>query len=109
MKLDNIIKELGLTPVVLENESCTEVTSVYCGDLLSDVIAHVQPDALWFTIQGHVNIIAIAQLRDIAGIVLVNGSKAEDQAIDKAREQGVNLCMSNETSAALCMKLAGKL
>ncbi len=109
MKLDNIIKELGLTPVVVENDFCTEVTTVYCGDLLSDVMAHVQPDALWFTIQGHVNIIAIAQLRDIAGIVLVNGANAEEQTIAKAKEQGVNLCTSNETSAALCMKLAGKL
>ncbi len=110
MKLRQIIDELSLTPVVLaESAGDLEVDSAYCGDLLSDVLAHAQPRMIWFTIQAHVNVIAVAQLRDIAAVVLVNGAAPDPQTIAKARAQSVNICGSAETSAALCMRLAGKL
>ncbi len=110
MKLQQIIDELGLSPVVMtEAAEALEVESAYCGDLLSDVLAHVQPRALWFTIQAHVNVVAVAQLRDIAAVVLVNGAAPDPQTIAKARAQGVNICASTETSSALCMRLAGKI
>ena len=111
MKLKKIIDELGLCEVFLANEKAgdLDVLSAYCGDLLSDVLAHVQPHAIWFTIQAHVSVIAVAQLRDVVCVVLTNGAAPDPQAIAKAREQGVNLCSSTESSAALCMKLAGKI
>jgi hypothetical protein len=108
MKLKQVIELLELSPVHLTDEN-VEVASVYCGDLLSDVLAHVQPDSLWLSIQGHVNVVAVAVLRDVACIVLVNGVAPDPQTVLKAQSQGVNICGSDETSAALCMKLAGKL
>jgi hypothetical protein len=108
MKLKQVIELLELSPVHLTDEN-VEVASVYCGDLLSDVLAHVQPEALWLSIQGHVNVVAVAVLRDVACIVLVNGVAPDPQTVLKAQSQGVNICGSDETSAALCMKLAGKL
>ena len=108
MKLKQVIELLELSPVHLKDGD-VEVASVYCGDLLSDVLAHVQPDSLWLSIQGHVNVVAVAVLRDVACIVLVNGVAPDPQTVLKAQSQGVNICGSEETSAALCMKLAGKL
>lgn len=110
MKLTEVIEALELCPLCLpSDESEVEVTGAYCGDLLSDVLAHVQPDALWFTIQGHVNVVAVAQLRDVACIVLVNGVSPDPQTVAKAKSQGVNLCGSDRTSAELCMALSGRL
>ena len=111
MKLKTIIDELGLCEVFLTGEKAggLDVRSVYCGDLLSDVLAHVQSQAIWFTIQAHVSIIAVAHLREIACVVITNGVAPDPQTIAKARDQGVNLCSSTESSAGLCMKLAGKL
>jgi len=108
MKLKQVIELLGLFPVHLADEN-VEVAAVYCGDLLSDVLAHIQKDSLWFSIQGHINVVAVAQLRDVACLVLVNGVAPDPQAVGRAQTQGVNICGSDETSAALCMKLAGKL
>lgn len=109
MKLQQMIDELGLSPVSLtDTAGDLEVRTVYCGDLLSDVLAHIPPHALWLTIQAHVNIVAVAQLRDVAGVVLVNGVAPDPQTIAKARLQGINLFSSTETSACLCMRLAGK-
>ena len=109
MKLRQLIEDLQLCPIQLIDDEDPEVTSAYCGDLLSDVLAHVQPDSVWFTIQGHVNIVAVAQLRDVACIVLVNGISPDPQTVAKAQMQGICLCGSDRTSAELCMDLAGKL
>ncbi|MFN2352021.1 MAG: iron-sulfur binding hydrogenase [Kiritimatiellia bacterium] len=108
MQLREAIESLGLCPDAVADDTL-EVQAVYCGDLLSDVLAHAPPHALWFTIQSHVNIVAVAQLRDVAAVVLVNGVAPQPQTIVKARDQEVNLCSSTETSAALCMRLAGRL
>jgi len=108
MKLKQVMELTGLCPVHLADEE-VEVAAVYCGDLLSDVLAHIRPSSLWFTIQGHQHVVAVAQLRDVAGIVLVNGVAPDPQTVTKAKSQGVNVFGSDETSAALCMKLAGRL
>ena len=109
MKLDALIEELGLVPIQVPKDANVDITSAYCGDLLSDVLAHCEPDSVWFTVQGHVNVIAVADLRDAACVVLVNGVSPDPQTVAKARTQGVALCGSEEGSAALCMRLAGKL
>ena len=108
MKLSNLIQELQLSPLWVQDDADTDVASAYCGDLLSDVLANAKPGAVWFTIQGHVNVIAVAQLRDLACVVLVNGVAPDPQTMAKAKSQGVNLCGTEESSAVLCMKLAGK-
>jgi hypothetical protein len=107
MKLSDVIRELNLTPISVADDGNIDVTSAYCGDLLSDVLAHAKPNSLWFTIQSHLNTIAVAQLRDIACIVLVNGVAPDPQTIAKAKSQEISLCGSEETSAALCMRLTG--
>lgn len=108
MKLGELIAHLGLSPVELTNAD-VEVKSAYSGDLLSDVLAHAQPDSIWFTVQAHVNIVAVAQIRDIACVVLTNGVAPDPQTVAKAKSQGVNLCASECCAADLCMKLVGKL
>lgn len=110
MKLASVIQELGLCPIHLTAEGKdAEITSAYCGDLLSDVLAHAQAGAIWFTIQGHVNVVAVAQLRDVACVVLVNGTAPDPQTVAKAKVLGVNLCGSESDAATLCMQLAGRL
>ena len=81
------------------------VSAAYCGDLLSDVLGHCEPDAVWFTVQAHVNTVAVADLRDAACVVLVNGVSPDPRAVAKAQAQGVNLCGSQADSATLCMRL----
>lgn len=108
MTLRELMDLLKLEPVQVENPEAVQVTGAYCGDLLSDVMAHAEPGVVWFTVQAHVNAVAVAQLKELACVVLVNGVAPDPKAMWKAREQGVNLCGSAEGAAALCMKLAGR-
>ncbi len=108
MTVSELIDALELSPLHVEDEGRAEVTDAYCGDLLSDVLAHAQPDSVWFTVQAHTNIVAVASLRDVACVVVVNGIAPDPQTVVKAREQGVTLCGSRESAAELCLRLAGK-
>lgn len=109
MTVEALVALLGLDPIHLADAAERQVTTAYCGDLLSDVMAHCQAGAVWFTVQAHVNTIAVADLRDMACIVLVNGVSPDPQTTARAEAQGVNLCGSELSSAALCMRLSGKL
>ncbi|NLF16386.1 MAG: hypothetical protein GX595_03905 [Lentisphaerae bacterium] len=109
MTVEELVALLGLDPIHLEDPSSRTVTTAYCGDLLSDVMAHCPPGAVWFTVQAHVNCIAVAEVRDIACVVLVNGVSPDPQTAARAAAQGVTLCGSERSSAALCMRLSGRL
>jgi predicted transcriptional regulator len=68
-----------------------EVTGGYASDLLSDVIAHSRAGNLWITMQTHRNIIAVATLKELAAVVLVNGRAPDSETLEKAREEKVIL------------------
>ena len=68
-----------------------EITGGYASDLLSDVIANSKAGNLWVTLQTHRNIIAVATLKELAAVVLVNGRTPDPETLEKAREEKVIL------------------
>ena len=66
-----------------------EVTGGYASDLLSDVMGNSREGDLWITLQKHVNIVAVAQLHGLAGIVLVNGRRPEPDTVSRSEEEGI--------------------
>lgn len=89
MKLTELIEELALTVKSTRKGLAKEVKGGYASDLLSDVMAHSQEGDVWVTIQGHPNIVAVAALRDLAGIILANGRQPDEQTVQRAEEEGV--------------------
>jgi hypothetical protein len=69
----------------------TPVLGGYASDLLSDVIGHGRKGDLWVTMQVHPNIIAVAVLKDLAGIVLVNGREPAPETLEQAAREKVPL------------------
>ncbi len=66
-----------------------QVSGGYASDLLSDVMANSVEGDLWVTLQKHVNIVAVAQLNGLAGIILVNGRRPEPDAAARADEEHI--------------------
>lgn len=66
-----------------------EVCGGYAADLLSDTMGNSRQGDLWVTMQKHVNIVAVAQLKGLAGIVVVNGRRPEEAAVARAEEEHV--------------------
>ncbi len=91
MKLTDIIEQLeldiqsGHDPSDLERE----VIGGYVGDMLSDVLAHAESNDIWVTIQLHLNIIPIAKMKDISGIIIANGRQPDEETMEKARTEDV--------------------
>lgn len=66
-----------------------EVTGCYVGDLLSWVMARAKAGDVWLTVMGNVNAIAVATLTDAAAIVLCENAVLDDDAKNRADQQGV--------------------
>ena len=73
MTLMSLAKSLGLTVRCCKEKLDIDVTGGYIGDLLSDVIANSDRGNVWITRQSHQNIVAVAELKEHAGIILVLG------------------------------------
>jgi hypothetical protein len=94
MTLNEIVQKFGLEVRAGPSALATEVRGGYASDLLSDVLAHAGEGDLWVTLQTHLNIVAVASMRALAGIVLVNGREPEADTLQKAREEDVVLLVS---------------
>jgi predicted transcriptional regulator len=77
----------------------------YSGDLLSNVLATAKPGDLWITIQHHINIVGVAQVAELAGVLIAGGGALSDAVLAKAREAGVPILRSEASS----FEIAGRL
>jgi len=105
MRLKEIIERLKLEVLAGQEKLNVDVSGGYTSDLLSDVMANSKEGYLWITFQAHLNIIAVAKLKNLAGIVLVNNRKPEEDTLKKAEEEGIPLLTTWETA----FKISGKL
>jgi predicted transcriptional regulator len=105
MNLKTIVQKLELQLLTAEVQPDTEVTGAYTSDLLSDVIAHSTAGNLWITLQIHQNIVAVAKLKDLAGIILVNGREPEKETLRKATEENIPLLQTADTAFTISGKL----
>jgi hypothetical protein len=94
MNLGEVVKALNLEARTSGTDLNREVEGGYVSDLLSDVIAGSKEGDLWITLQLHQNIVAVAFLNNLAGIVIVGGREPDPDTLKKAEEQGVPILVS---------------
>ena len=95
MKLETIVQALQLEVRSGQDRLHVEVRGGYVGDLLSDVIANSREGDLWITRQIHQNIVAVASLKDLAGIILVRGAEPAADTLEKAVREKIPLLVSD--------------
>ena len=105
MNIKDVIEKLQLKALSGQDKLDEEVTGGYTSDLLSDVIANSKEGDLWITLQTHQNIIAVAKLKDLAGIIIVNNREPDEETLQKAKEENVPLLCSQE----IAFETSGKL
>ena len=105
MTVIEIVETLNLKFVSGQESLDMEVTSGYTSDLLSDVIANSKEGNLWITRQTHQNIIAVAKLKDLAGIIIVNSREPDEDTLRKAEEEKVSILCSEE----MAFEVSGRL
>ena len=95
MNIETIVKCLDLNVFSGFDRLKTEVLDGYTGDLLSDVMANSKEGDIWMTRQVHQNIIAVASLKDHAGIILVHGAEPAKDTLEKALRENIPVMGTN--------------
>jgi hypothetical protein len=96
MTLREVVETLGWQVLAGEDLLDREVSGGYVADLLSCVMAGADADHLWITLQTHGNIIAVASLLNLSGIVIAEGAPVPEGTLAKAQQQEMVVISSPE-------------
>ncbi len=105
MKLNELCQRLSLQVLTAPGKLNTEVSGGYASDLLSWVMAKAQTGNVWITIQAHPNIVAVASLIGLSGIIVAEGVAPEPATLEKAELEGIPIL----TTSLAVYTVAGKL
>lgn len=74
---------------ILTEKSDTDKTidGAFVGDLLSFVMGNGDTDNVWVTIQAHMNVVAVAVLREFSCVVICEDIDVDASVIEKAEEE----------------------
>jgi hypothetical protein len=95
MTLRDIVERLHLSVPTGQEHLDKIVSGGYASDLLSDVIANGKEGSVWVTMHTHDNIVAVAVLKDLAGIIIVQGRQPAPETLQKARKEKVVILVSD--------------
>ena len=85
-----------LQPEMAQKE--IEASGCYIGDLLSNVMGNAKNGQLWLTVMTNINIVAVAQLLELAGIVLLEGNQPAEGVLERASLEGIPVFSSKDTA-----------
>ena len=105
MTVAEVAEALGLGIETGQENLDRSITGGCVSDLLSYVMGSAAAGNLWITIQVHPNIVGVAELLDLAGIVVADGQELDSPTIEKAGEHGIPLLASQETAFTLAGRL----
>ena len=105
MKLSDIVKELSLEIKTYKDGLQNNITGAYVSDLLSDVMANGKEGNIWITLQTHMNIVAVASLKGIKGIVIVSNRQIPEETLKKAEDEKITIT----TTSMPAFEIAGRI
>jgi predicted transcriptional regulator len=91
MKVSELVEKLGLKVYSGQNGLDREIKGGYVSDLLSDVMGNATEGMVWITLQVHQNVMAIASLKDLAAIILVNNLDPQENTIVHSNNENIPL------------------
>ena len=94
MKIEDLVQALQLEVKCGKDYLNREVTGGYTGDLLSDVMGNAREGYIWITRQVHQNIVAVASLKELAGIILINSCQPAPDTLEKAEAEKIPVMVS---------------
>ena len=105
MKLSEVKEILNADVIVGTEKLNMEVTTAFGADLMSDVLAFAKAGSLLLTGLTNTQVIRIANVLDIAAIILVRGKKPQTEALVLAKELQIPIL----TTKYILFETAGRL
>jgi hypothetical protein len=105
VSLKKVIDTLGLESVSAVGELNRPVMGGYASDLLSCAMRGAKKDFLWVTLQSHANVVAVASLLNLAGVIITEGHQPGPEIISQAEKEGVILLLSTRDTFSIVGEL----
>jgi len=105
MNLTKIIKLADGFLLTPDLETNTEISGAYGADLMSDVLAASQPDAVLLTGLTNPQVVRTAQMAEFRAIIFVRGKQPQAETLLLAKQEKIPLITSSFGMFELCGRL----
>jgi predicted transcriptional regulator len=105
MNVEELIKIIDGKLINPDADLASEIKGGCGADLMSDVLASIQPEAVLLTGLTNPQVIRTAQMADVAAIVLVRGKLPPQETIALANQERIPLITSPFGMFELCGRL----
>lgn len=82
-----------------------EITTGYCCDLLSRVMAQAPAGCAWVTVLANVNVIAVAELAEIGCVILPEDIPVPESMISRAEKENIPIISSGMDSYEISWRI----
>lgn len=105
MTVREVAEKLELRVLCAGENTDREVSGCYIGDLLSLVMSKAQSGDAWITIQGNINVPAVATLTDSAMIIIAENMSLDELALKRAEAEGIPVYSSEKSAFTLACEI----
>jgi hypothetical protein len=106
LTVEQIVSALKLEVAAGTDHLANTVTGGYASDLLSCVMAGAHEGNVWVTLQAHTNVIAVAELLNLACVIITEGARPDAETLVRASEKGIPTLLAKEGTFTIVGKLA---
>lgn len=105
MNLNQVIELVGGTTLTSEADLNINIQGGYGADLMSDVLAASQPNAVLLTGLTNPQVVRTAQMADFRAIIFVRGKQPQAETLELAEQENMPLISSPLGMFELCGRL----
>jgi len=109
MKIEELARSIEARLIVPGCRENPDISLVYAGETMSDLIANAGPETLLVTSLNNSQLVRVADLMDVPSICLVDGEEPSAELVSHARTAGTALLLSpyglfeTEAKAQACL------
>ena len=105
MTVKELAQTLNLKVCSGEKGLDNQITGGYTSDLLSDVMGNIEAGMVWITLQTHVNVTAIASLKEVAAVIIVKNLQPEANTIENSNNEAIPILSTTENTFDITGKI----
>jgi hypothetical protein len=96
--VQDIVSALDLQVAAGADHIGNQVNGGYASDLLSCVMAGPKAGDVWGTLQSHPNVVAVADLLNLAAVVVTEGTQPNAETLARADEKGIPVLLARKNT-----------
>ncbi len=105
MKINELVKIINGKLLTQQSDLDREIKGGCGADLMSDVLASIQPNAVLLTGLCNPQVVRTAQMADVAAVVIIRGKTIPPETISLAQLENIPLISSPYGMFELCGRL----